>query len=134
MKKFMERLPIYNGKFTKEIVSITFNHFMDGQKMYLVDGKEITTQAGFKYAVLTETNLTEKQIDEIIERHNARYVTPDEYRKLKMELKQYHTADFKQNYMAEYKKKHPVKYILAMIKVTRNRAVMAVEGMIKGGK
>ena len=85
MRKFIKRLPVYNGKITKELVGIAFHHFMDGEKMYFDDGIEITSQAGFKYAVIHDLKIkmTEKQLDKMIAEYNKQYVTPEVYREFK---------------------------------------------------
>ena len=89
MRKFMKRLPVYNGKFDKLTIAIALNHFMGGTQMYSNAGWEITTQEGFINAVLDdpEIKMTEKQIRKIVDDYNKKNpVTPNTYRELKQKI------------------------------------------------
>ena len=120
MEKFMKRLPVYNGKFTKEVIEITFHHFMSGTKMYFdkiySDGSqhEITTQYGFKKALLDNPNVKigEKTIDKIIADYNKEYITPEEYRQLHIKYNELYDKIYHEELRKQYKKKHPIKYIM----------------------
>lgn len=114
MMKFINNLPVQHLPMTEK-VAITFNHFMEYNKMYFANGHEITTQYGFKRAVLEETKLTEKQIDKIINDYNRENITPDKYRKMCLKLFDLQCQMSNIERLAEFKKKHPLKYICAMI-------------------
>ena len=119
MRKFIENLPGFEGNYTKDLVIIALNHFMTGRKMYfpkecMGTGVEITTQAGFKNAILLDPKIkiTEEQIDKIIADFNKRDITPDKYRDLQIQLDKYHTIDFKKRMMEQAIKDHPIRYAI----------------------
>ena len=89
MRKFIESLPGYNGEITEELISITFDHFMDGTKMYFDGGYEITTQAGFENAVVENYKWKRHKIRKMIRKYNQEYITPDAYRELNYKHKYY---------------------------------------------
>ena len=102
MERFISNLP---NNTTEEKIRIAFNHFMEGTKMYSKEGWEITTQDGFKRVALHEfkSKLTKENLDKYIENYNKEHVTPTEYRKLKMQLDEYHMKDFEERVLHKYK-------------------------------
>ena len=122
MQKFINKLP---DNTIEEKIKIAFCHFMAGTKMYSKEGWEITTQDGFKYVALHEfkSKSTENSLNKYIEKYNKENVTPTKYRELNTELDEYHTKDFEQRRLDNFKKKHPVKYIITKLQNT-----------MKGGK
>ncbi len=85
----MQRLPVFNGRYTKEIVEIAFAHFMSGTRMYFTEGGEITTQAGFVNAVLLDPDIKvgEKYLHKMVDRYN-KTLTPNDYRELKLRIRE----------------------------------------------
>ena len=120
MKKFIESLPGFNGKYTIELVEIAFQHFMDGTEMYhdkeYSDGSKIliTTQYGFKNEILNNSKIkmSEKRIDKMINDFNNEYVTPEEYRNLHIKYRELYDKYYHMKWIHDFKKKHPLKYLL----------------------
>lgn len=124
MEKFIKGLPGFEGRYTNELISIAFYHFMDGKDMYFkeyADGFKlpITTQAGFKNTVLenSKMKMSEKNLDRLINEYNTKYVTPTEHIKLHIRLNETYDKYYELKRVHDFSIKHPIKYIIHRKKI-----------------
>lgn len=134
MKQFIERLPGFKGRYTNELISIAFYHFMSGKEMYFdkeyVNGFKlpITTQAGFKNAVLenSKMKMSEKSLDRLINEYNTKHITPAEHIDLHRRLTETYDRYYELERIYKFSIQHPIKYFIHRKKINQKLKEMGV--------